>query len=102
MTDPKNLNKCCPTNDGNVGKAIHSLSNRIKYLERANSDIENSLDEEKSRAIDAEDTLQQHIEEEQNRAITKEEEILSDLTDEIAARKQAINNVISSIPEAQI
>lgn len=82
MTDPKNLNKCCPTNDGNVGKAIHSLSNRIKCLERANSDIENSLDEEKSRAIDVENTLQQHIEEEQNRASTKEEEILQELNEE--------------------
>jgi hypothetical protein len=45
MTDPKNLNKCCPTNDGNVGKAIHSLSNRIQYLERINSDIKNSIDD---------------------------------------------------------
>lgn len=66
MINPKNLNKCCPTNDGNVGKAIHSLSNRIQCLERINSNIENNLDEE------------------------------------IAARKQAIIDVINSIPDVQI
>lgn len=66
MIDPKNLNKCCPTNDGNVGKAIHSLSNRIQCLERINSNIENNLDEE------------------------------------IAARKQAIIDVINSISDVQI
>lgn len=42
MTNPKNLNKCCPTNDGNVGKAVYILSKRIQQLERIYKNVESS------------------------------------------------------------
>ena len=96
--NPKNLNKCCPSNDGNVGNAIACIIKIIKQLERGDSNIENNLDTEHFRALDAENTLQLHINQEYERATTKENELEEALNAEVeraTTEEENINTLLS-------
>lgn len=108
------VNKCKPSNDGNVGGAIFCLSNRVSELAKKVSKIEknqtvdvseftNLVEQEQQRATEKENQLEERISEEQNKSQELEgtvEELTANIQQESQDRAAAIEILSQETQEA--